>query len=91
MFISIVQFTSDVRSRDMSWSRDRLETDFEGLGLGLGLENKGLGLGLGLVTKGLGLGLGLEPFWSRKIRDLRIICVQMLKEDSDLDYCQDVN
>ena len=37
-----------------------LETDFPGLGLGLGLETRGLGLGLGLDICGLGLGLGLE-------------------------------
>ena len=35
-----------------------LESDFGGLGLGLGLALKGLGLGLGLALKGLGLGLG---------------------------------
>ena len=43
-------------------SRDRLETYFTGLGLGL--ESKGLGLGLGLESSGLGLGLGLEPLMS---------------------------
>jgi len=52
---------SDAKYRDMSWSRDRLETDFSGLGLGLnGLENSGLDL----VSSGLELGhepWGLEP------------------------------
>ena len=50
----------DVKSRDQVSSRDRLETRFLGLGLGLGLASRCLGLGLGLESSGLGLGLGLE-------------------------------
>src|ERR1700759_1511758 len=62
----------------MSWSRDRLEILFLGLGLGLasrclglGLENSGLGLGLegsgiglslGLERSGLGLGLDIDKY-----------------------------
>src|SRR6059036_353419 len=50
----------DVKSRDQVSCRDRLETRFWGLGLGLGLASRCLGLGLGLESSGLGLGLGLE-------------------------------
>jgi hypothetical protein len=42
-----------------------LESDFAGLGLGLGLRAERLGLGLRLGNVGLGLGLGLEHVtWS---------------------------
>jgi len=58
---------SDIRPRDMSWSRDGLETHFTGLVFGLGLGSKGLGL------EGKRRGLGLERIRSRMFQDHSIV------------------
>jgi len=57
--LGYIPYKSDVKSQEMSWSYDSLETNFPGLDLGLALESSGIGLGHGLMSSCLGLGIGL--------------------------------